>query len=62
MQFLKPSKSHDYDKVENFEFNDTAGKPFEAVPEGIYTPGIQIRNLKKTYHPGVCNRSVWFSF
>ncbi|XP_014230700.1 ATP-binding cassette sub-family A member 1-like [Trichogramma pretiosum] len=57
LKFLKSRKSHDYDKVENFEFHDNSDKPFEAVAEGIYTPEIQLRNLKKTYNSNVCTRS-----
>ncbi|XP_014231053.1 ATP-binding cassette sub-family A member 3-like isoform X1 [Trichogramma pretiosum] len=36
------------EEMQDYEFND-ADKPFESVPRNAYTPGIQIRNLKKEY-------------
>ena len=38
------------------------GKYFESLTEGIYTPGIQIRNLKKDFKISLLNNTVRFTF
>lgn len=43
------------DEMDEYEFDNSDGKPFESVPKSVYTPGIQIRSLKKEY------RTHWFS-
>ncbi|XP_076762980.1 ATP-binding cassette sub-family A member 17 [Xylocopa sonorina] len=35
--------------IEDFDYDDIDNENFEPVTKGVLTPGIQIRNLKKTY-------------
>lgn len=44
--------------MDDYEFDDVDGKPFETVQKGAYTPGIQIRNLKKDYTTHLFSKSV----
>lgn len=54
LKFFKSKKvSSEEESYENCD--NTEGKPFETVPKNVYTPGIQIRNLKKSYFTN------WFS-
>lgn len=52
------NKTRDYDVVENFEFNEMQGTSFEPVSGRAYSPGIQIRNLKKMYKTSLFRKEV----
>ncbi|XP_014205585.1 ATP-binding cassette sub-family A member 2-like [Copidosoma floridanum] len=52
--FERSNNPNDYGKVDNFESDVKADEPFETVPSGAFTPGIQLRNLRKTYNVGLC--------
>ncbi|XP_011496889.1 PREDICTED: ATP-binding cassette sub-family A member 1-like [Ceratosolen solmsi marchali] len=45
------------DETEDYEFVNVDGKPFETVSKNSYTPGIQIRNLKKDYSTHLFSKS-----
>lgn len=47
--------------MDDYEFDDVDGKPFETVSRTAYTPGIQIRNLKKEYRTHTLSKSVRLS-
>ncbi|XP_014205590.1 ATP-binding cassette sub-family A member 1-like [Copidosoma floridanum] len=50
LNFGKGNNKVDLDaEMEDYEFDDVDGKPFESVPKNAFTPGIQIRCLKKEY-------------
>ncbi|XP_051153055.1 phospholipid-transporting ATPase ABCA1-like [Leptopilina boulardi] len=55
LKFFKSKKVSSEEESYECNFNNLEGKPFESVPQNVYTPGIQIRNLKKSY---ITN---WFS-
>lgn len=61
LYFLKFGKSKNRvtsdDEMEDYEFDDVNGKPFESVPKNAYIPGIQIRNLKKDYSTHLFSKS-----
>lgn len=59
-KFLKgKNKVVDESAIEDFETDNLNGKPFEPVQKGALNPGIQLRNLRKSYSktyfgPEVC--------
>ncbi|XP_008205027.1 phospholipid-transporting ATPase ABCA1 [Nasonia vitripennis] len=56
LKFLKTSSAlHDNSEVEKFDCSSTS-KLFESVTENVYSPGIQIRNLKKHYKTGLFSK------
>ena len=60
---LKTEKKTDSEcKEDDAEYDKTDGKPFESVQKGLYTPGIQMRNLKKSYNLGFINKTVRIIF
>ena len=60
---LKIEKKTDSDgEINDAEYDKTEGKPFESVQKGLYTPGIQMRNLKKSYNLGFINKTVRIIF
>ncbi|XP_058807248.1 phospholipid-transporting ATPase ABCA1-like isoform X2 [Phymastichus coffea] len=56
LYFLRTRERWDGEKLEDLSYDGMHGKPFEPTPAGIYTPGIQLRNLRKAYNIGLLNR------
>lgn len=44
------------EELDEFHYADEDGKPFENIPKGIFTPGIQVRNVKKSYTTNLFNK------
>ncbi|KAL7306039.1 hypothetical protein TKK_0001504 [Trichogramma kaykai] len=57
LYFLQCNKKNHEEDVEKYEIHKGDDKLFESVPNGVYTAGIQIRNLKKTYNIGLFNKT-----
>ncbi|XP_033219462.1 retinal-specific phospholipid-transporting ATPase ABCA4-like isoform X2 [Belonocnema kinseyi] len=49
LKILKSKKVSSEEELYDCNYNNMEGKPFEAIPKDVFTPGIQIRNLKKSY-------------
>lgn len=46
------------EEVEDVDYDTVDNENFEPVVKGILVPGIQIRNLKKTYRTGCLQKTV----
>lgn len=60
MQFGKTktkNKVNSDDEMDDYEFDDVDGKPFETIPRAAFTPGIQIRGLKKEFRTHLFSKS-----
>ncbi|KAJ8686324.1 hypothetical protein QAD02_022118 [Eretmocerus hayati] len=61
LYFLKLGQTKDRvdsdDEMDDYEYGDVDDKLVESVPKTAYTPGIQIRNLKKDYRTHTFNKS-----
>ncbi|XP_050474315.1 phospholipid-transporting ATPase ABCA1-like [Bombus huntii] len=55
LKYLKKNKVTFDDDIEDFDYGNLDNENFEPVVNGALTPGIQIRNLKKTYK-SICLR------
>ncbi|XP_017755068.1 PREDICTED: ATP-binding cassette sub-family A member 1-like [Eufriesea mexicana] len=55
LKYLKKNKVSLDEDIENFEYDNVGNDNFELVARGAFTPGIQIRNIKKTYK-SICFR------
>lgn len=44
--------------MDDFDYGNIDDENFEPVTKGVLTPGIQIRNLKKTYTTSYLRRTV----
>lgn len=49
LKYLKKNKINLDENIEDFDYNNIDNENFEPIAKGILIPGIQIRNLKKTY-------------
>ncbi|XP_008203603.1 phospholipid-transporting ATPase ABCA1 isoform X2 [Nasonia vitripennis] len=61
LYFLKSGKTRNKvnsdDEMDDYEFDDVDGKPFETIPRAAFTPGIQIRGLKKEFRTHLFGKS-----
>ncbi|KAJ8686330.1 hypothetical protein QAD02_022124 [Eretmocerus hayati] len=58
LKYLQRTRApNHYNQIENTDLNYNDGEPFEQVPGGVFTPGIQVRNLRKTYISGLLNKT-----
>lgn len=60
LQYLKKNKINLDENIEDFDYNNIDNENFEPIAKGVLTPGIQIRNLKKTYKNTCFQKSVSF--
>lgn len=60
LQYLKKNKVNLDENIEDFDYDNIDNENFEPIAKGILTPGIQIRNLKKTYKSTCFQKSVSF--
>lgn len=58
LQRSKINKVSSEEELYDCDYNNMEGKPFEPVPKDAFRPGIQIRNLKKSYHTNWLSRAV----
>ncbi|KAK2576776.1 hypothetical protein KPH14_005420 [Odynerus spinipes] len=58
LQCMKKNKVCLDEEAEDYDYNQLEGEDFEAVSNGVLTPGIQIRGLKKTYNTGFLRKSL----
>lgn len=58
MQRSKINKVSSEEEMYDCDYSNLEGKPFEPVPRDAFRPGIQIRNLKKSYYTNCFNRAV----
>ncbi|XP_033225197.1 phospholipid-transporting ATPase ABCA1-like isoform X2 [Belonocnema kinseyi] len=45
-------------ELEEFNYDNADGTPFEKTPSGIFAPTIQIRNIKKSYKKDLWNKNT----
>ncbi|KAK9310741.1 hypothetical protein QLX08_000052 [Tetragonisca angustula] len=55
LKYLKKNKINFDDDIEEFDYENIDNENFEPVAKDVFTSGIQIRNLKKTYK-SICLR------
>ncbi|XP_078049321.1 phospholipid-transporting ATPase ABCA3 isoform X2 [Augochlora pura] len=58
LKCLKKNKVNQHEDIDNFDYENIDNENFEPVTKGVLTPGIQIRNLKKTYKTGFLRKTV----
>lgn len=58
LQYLRKNKVCLDEDMEDFDYDKEDNENFEPVTKGALTPGIQIRNLKKTYTTSCFRKSV----
>lgn len=54
----KINKVSSEEEMYDCDYSNLEGKPFEPVPRDAFRPGIQIRNLKKSYYTNCFNRAT----
>lgn len=60
LQYLKKNKVSLDEDIEDFNYDNIDNDSFELIEKGVFTPGIQIRNVKKTYNSICFRKSVSF--
>ncbi|XP_076644769.1 phospholipid-transporting ATPase ABCA3 [Halictus rubicundus] len=58
LKFNKKNKVNLHEDIDNFDYENIDNENFEPVMKGVLTPGIQIRNLKKTYRTGCLRKTT----
>ncbi|XP_053973007.1 retinal-specific phospholipid-transporting ATPase ABCA4-like isoform X1 [Hylaeus volcanicus] len=57
LTFIRKNKVNLDEDMEDFDYTEIDNDNFETVSKGVLTPGIQIRNLKKTYRSSFLRKS-----
>nr|XP_034183985.1 retinal-specific phospholipid-transporting ATPase ABCA4-like [Osmia lignaria] len=58
LKYLRKNKVYLDEDMEDFDYDKEDNENFEPVTKGALTPGIQIRNLKKTYNTSCFRKSA----
>ncbi|XP_076395704.1 phospholipid-transporting ATPase ABCA3 isoform X2 [Megachile rotundata] len=58
LKYLRRNKVYLDEDIEDFDYDKVDNENFESVTKGALTPGIQIRNLKKTYKTNCFRKSA----
>nr|XP_033321242.1 retinal-specific phospholipid-transporting ATPase ABCA4-like isoform X1 [Megalopta genalis] len=58
LKYIKKNKVNLHEDIDNFDYENIDNENFEPVTKGVLTPGIQIRNLKKTYRTGCLRKTT----